>query len=241
MTNIGEYITAVQSKVREAGALPNFGLGDDNYKRFITTGLRRYSRDKPDVKVSDITGTSSHYIIVNASNFPNYVDGFSKINYIEICGVVIANNETPHYVDRDNWDYYRDSTILYVWLKHSKPGVTDTIRVQYTIEHTIDGLDGETVDSIPPYDYEAVIYWSASEALMALAGKYADSTSPTLRSDVVNYDNKSKNYMNLAKACRQSYIDWISEPNFPVSVTRNLDSGYGFGDAQPWQTHRSFS
>lgn len=240
MVHLNVYLNSVRSKVREAGSSSQFDMGNDDYTEFVNSGLRRYSRDRPDIKVSEITGTASSYIAVNGTNFPGFVEGFSKINYIESDGATIADNDHPHYLERNSWDYYRDTTNLYVYLKNIAPPATSTIRVQYTLEHTIEGLDSETIDTIPSYDFEAVVYWSAAEALLALAGKMADSIAPILRADVVNYGNKSTQYIKVSDKYRQLYMDWIHEDHVASSVTRDIPQGYSNSSNMPWQTHRSF-
>jgi hypothetical protein len=241
MAHFNAYLDAVQTKVREAGAVPSYGMGTDDYEHFIRTALRRYSRDKANIKVANITGTSVKYIEINGTTLPKFIDGFSKINYIEAAAATVADNDPPNFIERDNWDYYRDATKLYIYLKDDAPGASDIIRVQYTVEHTITGLDAATVDTVPSFDFEAVVYWAVSEALLALAGKYADSTDPTLRADVVNYQSKSRNYLAVAKVFRELYVSWITDTYIAASATRDLDFGLSIGDGQPYQTHRSFS
>jgi hypothetical protein len=76
---------------------------------------------------------------------------------------------------------------------------------------------------------------------MALASKFAGTSDPTLRADVVNYKTKSAEYIGLAKMYRDVYMEWISDPIKAASLVRDIDFGYGFADNQPFMTHRSFS
>ncbi len=215
-------------------------MGDDDYSEFILSALRRYSKDKPRLVISDITGTASKFIEVNASNFPNFVDGFSRIEYLEAGAATIADNEKPNYIERDSWDYYRDTTKLYVYFKDDQPATSDTIRAQYTAEHTINGLSQETVDTVPGNDFEAIIYWAAHEACLALAAKMSDTINPGIRGEQFNSRSKSKEYREVAQKYQDLYMNWVTEPNEAASVTRDLDFGYSFVDGMPWQTHRSF-
>ena len=241
MTKLAEYVEIVRSTVREANGATQFDMGDSVYESFVRRGMRRYSIDKPDEKVAAITGASTQYITVNSSNLPNFVEGFSKVINIEAIAPTIADDDAPHYLERDEWDFYRDDTAYRIFLKNHSPDSSETIRVSYTVLHTIDGLDSATTDTIPDQDKEAIVYWAINEAFLALAGKYAGTSDPTIRADVVNYKTKSSDMRSNAKEFRELYKEWISEPIKSASIIRDIDFGFGFGNNQPFQTHRSFS
>ncbi|MAF24326.1 hypothetical protein CL634_01885 [bacterium] len=241
MTKLAEYVAIVQSMVREANGALHFNMGEPIYQSFIRRALRRYSIDRPDEKVAAITGTASQYITVNSSNLPNFIEDFSKVISIEAIAPTIASNEDPNYIERDEWDFYRDDSAYRIFLKNCTPSTNDTIRVHYTVLHTINELDSATTDTVPEPDREAIIYWAINEAFLSLAGKYAGTSDPTIRQDIVNYRTKSSDMIRLASEYRKMYMEWISEPIKPASVIRDIDFGFGFGDSQSFQTHRSFS
>ena len=241
MSKIAEYVQLTRQIVLEANGATQHDSGEDAYQNFVRRGLRRYSIDKPNIKVSAFAGIDSTYITVNSSNLPSYVDGFSKIEGIEASAPTISDNERPSFIDRDKWDLYRDDTELRIHFKSHKPRTTDTIRVSYTIPHTIDELDGETTDSVMSQDREAIILYAASQAILALASRASGTSDPTLRADVVNYRTKSQELIKLSEQYKQMYTDWISDPQKAASIIRDLDFGFSFGDSQPFLTHRSFS
>ena len=236
MATLEQYVEAVRDRVRETGFLISHDMGDSAYQRFIRTALRRYSIDRPKIKVNQIVGAASKYITVNSTNLPSFIDGFSIILNIEIESPVIASDESPNYIERDSWDFYRDSTLLYIFLHDHETSVSENVRLTYTIFHTINGLDSETVDTIPAQDFEAIIYWAVAEALLALSNKFADTIDPTIRADNVNYRSKSVEYRNQAKEFRLMYKEWIAMPYTPESITRDLD--FGYTNYTPWQTHQ---
>ena len=241
MADLSAYILAVREIVREANLSLGLDMGEASYTGFIRRALRRYSIDKPKTTTKQITGTGSPYIKIDATNFPNFIDGVSIIDKVEAISPVLVNKEAPDYIERDSWDYYRDGTDLYFYFKHHEPSTSDKIRFTYSILHTINGLDAATVDTIPTPDFESVIYWGAAEAFTALAGRYAGSSDPTLRADVVNYSNKSTDMRRLAEYYRDLYREWISVPLKAASLVRDIDFGFESGDHQPYLTHRSFS
>lgn len=241
MTKLSEYISITRQSVQEVSGSLQYEMSDDVYTNFIRRAVRRYGIDKPFEKVSAITGTSSKYITINNSNLPGYVDGFSKIEKIEAFSPNISNNERPNYLDRDEWDLYRDESELRIYLLNHQPTASDSSRITYTIPHTINELDSETVDTIPEHDREAIVLYAASQAFMSLAGKFAGTSDPALRSDIVNYKTKSAELRALSKQYMDMYNDWQSDPLKAASLVRDLNFGFGFADNQPFMTHRSFS
>lgn len=241
MSNIEEYTAAVRELVREANASISFDMGSQAYEGMIKRALRRYSMDRPQLKVVDITGTDSKYITINTTNFPDYVDQFSEIRQVEPIAPTLSDNEKPAYIERDEWDVYRDASAIYMYFPNHQPDSSETIRVTYTVPHTINGLDSETVDSVPAPDFSAVVYLGAAEAFLALAGRYAGTSDPTLRSDIVNYRTKSAEFRALAAEMRKLYFEWISKPLTAASQVRDLDFGFGYADGVSWLTHRSAS
>lgn len=241
MSTLAEYISAVRETVREANASLSYSMRDEEYTTFVRRSLRRYSIDRPQIKNVSITGTDSKYITINNTNFPDYVDQFSTILTVEADSPTIADNEKPNYIERDEWDTYRSTSTLYLYLKNHQPDTDETMKITYTVPHTINELDSETTDSVPVIDFEAIVYYAANEALLALAGKYAGHSDPTMRSDVVNYRTKSAEFRALAKEYRDLYREWISQPIKAASVIRDLDFGLSFADGMPFLTHRSKS
>jgi hypothetical protein len=241
MVKLSEYINACQDRVRESAGSLNHNMGNAIYERFVRTALRKYSQDKPQDKTNRFAGTGTRYIEINSTNLPNYIDGFSIIKNIEVDSPVIADDDHPVFIERDNWDYYRDNTKLYIYLKDDEPSASYTLAIHYTIPHTIQELDGATVDSIPSIDFEAIIYWASAEGLQTLANRYADTIDPTIRSDVNNYRSKSSEFSKRSQEYRDLYKNWIEKPYGAASVTRDIDFGLSFGDSQPYLTHRSFS
>ena len=241
MAQINAYIGAVREIVREANLSHGNDMGETAYTSYISAALKRYSLDKPRMFTKQLTGTGSPYIKIDTTNFPSFIEYVSVIDKVEAVSPVIADKEQPNYIERDSWDYYRDGTDLYFYFKHDEPATSDKIRFTYTILHTINGLDSETVDTVPSPDFQAIVYWAAAEAFAALAGRYAGSQDPTLRSDVVNYGSKSGDMRRLSESYKESYHKWINVPLKAASMVRDLDFGLQSGDGQSFLTHRSFS
>jgi len=240
MSKLEVYIKQVRELVVEANSTL-YDSGVDIYEDFVRRALRKYSIDKPFIKVSGVTGTSSEYITIDSTNFPGFVDHWSSIEKIEAKAPTVSKNDDPNFIERDEWEFYRNASTYYVHFIGYCPSSSDTVTFTYTVPHTIDNLDDETTDTIPAVDQEAIVLWAANEACRMLASKYAGTSDPTIRADVVNYRTRSSEYRTMAKEFREAYMDWISNPVKAGGIVRDIDFGFGFGDNQPFLTHRSFS
>ena len=241
MVKLDTYINEVKVIVFEASGASTPVMSDESYASFVRRALRRYSIDRPKEKVSSVTGAGTRYITVNATNFPGFIDGWSVVKRIEAFKPTVADDEYPNYIEPDEWDFYRDDSTYYVHFVNQCPSTSDASLFTYTIPHTIDGLDSETTDTIPAVDIEAVHHWAANEAFRTLAGKFAGTQDPNLRADVVNYKTKSADFLRLSEEHRKAYQAWIANPETAAFATRDLDFGLGYGDGQPYETHRSYS
>lgn len=238
MAKLEVYTEAVKRRVLEANRSPGSDMGEIAYRDFVRSALKRYSIDRPRHIVVEVSGTGQRYYTISTI-LPNFIEGFSRITRIEAIGAVVADKELPNYIERDDYDYFRDATGLRLLFINHQPDSSDTMRIEHTVLHTIDGLDSETVDTVPLFDDVAIHYYGASEALRALAAKYTGTNDPTIRADVVNYRSKSRELTAMADSYVKQYMDWINDPDVPISVIRQIETGFSFGVNQPFLTHRT--
>ncbi len=238
MADLETYVENVRLRVRESNNSPANDMGDSAYQDFVRSAINRYSIDRPRHIVSESTGTGQKYYTVSTI-LPSFVEGFSRITHIEAIGAIVANKELPNYIERDDWDYYRDSVGLRLLFKRHQPDTSETIRIEYTVLHTINKLDSATEDTIPVFDVPAIYYYAASEALKSLAAKYTSVNDPTIRADIVNYRSKSRESSERAKDYLTEYENWLKETDIPISVTRQIETGFSFGIEQPFLTHKT--
>lgn len=92
----------------------------------IEAAVERYSHDLPDEVTTDVTGDGGKYYAT--SNLTSFVDGFSHIVSIEYPAATIASDETPQYLEPEDWDddYWASST-RYLFLPNHSPAATETM------------------------------------------------------------------------------------------------------------------
>ena len=106
--------------------------------RQIRSALEQYSSDRPDQYAEDVTGNAGRYYILTGANsvLANWIDGFSRIISIQYPAPVIASNETPIYLDPEDWqDNYESAGITYLYFPSHAPAATEKIRILHTLPY----------------------------------------------------------------------------------------------------------
>lgn len=104
--------------------------------RNIISAVEKYSGDRPDEVIAEVTGDAGKYYPI-ATNLTAWVEGQSQITQIEYPAAAIASDETPAYLDPEDWqdDFWALlSTVQtrYLWLPNHAPAATETMRITYT-------------------------------------------------------------------------------------------------------------
>lgn len=107
-------------------------VSEANLYQQIKQAVIDYSKLKPDFVVTDLAGAATRYYAINTTNLPGYSDEFSRIRSIEYPAQAIADNETPVYLEPEDWDedYYQGAN-RYLFLPNHQPAVGETMRITY--------------------------------------------------------------------------------------------------------------
>src|SRR3990167_6873446 len=126
---LSEFLTQLMNMVPEADT----ELAAIIRNQLIKQAVVDYSRDRPDTIASDVTGDSGNYYPINATNLPSWADEFSHILTIQYPAPVVASDETPVYLDTEDWDedYYAGG-VRYLFLPNHAPGATEKLRITHT-------------------------------------------------------------------------------------------------------------
>ena len=103
--------------------------------RAIKSAVELYSGDQPDDYVEDVTGDGGKYYGLAAS-LTYWTEGFSRVTAIEYPAAAIASDETPTYLEPENWDdEYWASGTRYLYLPNHSPAATEAMRITYTMPY----------------------------------------------------------------------------------------------------------
>ena len=180
----------------KAGALPReFGIEEADFADLVNAALKRYSRDKPLVSFADYAGDGETY------DFPlpeDWDDSLSFIREVEYP----QGERKPSCLRRSSWIIYAKGTPAARFrLMYLSPQAGHTLRLFYTLGHTVD--DART--SVPENDLTAVAWLAAAEGCHLLARRFAQSSTPTLAADSVDYQSKSSEYTRLGRELERKY------------------------------------
>jgi len=184
----------VAGQIQDAAAK----LSSNELKSAVEEALGgRYSKDRPQRMVADLTGDGAQYEWDTAT-LTGWQPGFSRIVGIEYP----QGQRPPAMLENDDWDLYEKPTG--VWLRFRFALANAQVgRVTFTAPHALDA------SSMPDADFYAVGSLSASLAARKLAAVYTQIGDSSLSADTVNYRTKSQEYMTLAKRLEQDYANLL--------------------------------
>jgi hypothetical protein len=198
-------------------------LASADYDRIVAAAIARYSKDRPDISVVDLTGNAGHDYDLPSG----WIDEFSDVVSIEYPMGQIPTAFINDDID-DAWTIYQTPTGKKLRLIYAAPAASQQFRVTFTVSRT----DA----TIPDSDVDALCNLAASFCLEELANLYAQTSDPMINADVVNYRTKSQEFAARAKRLIQLYKEHLGikdtditppasgvismEENYPVGIDR---------------------
>ena len=189
---LSTFLTQVNELTSE-DAQENNGLAAAQRYRCVRLAVQQYSQDRPDLYIKDVSGADTYYYAM--SNLTSWVEGFSSVQAIEYPAADLSADETPQYLDRDQWvdDYWQDvsgTQTRYVRFIDVQPATGDEFRATYTIPYAwaasaattavAQTAHGFSVGDYLYYDTANSVYVEASDTILS-------SHIVTAKADVDNF------------------------------------------------------
>lgn len=190
MSTLTTFQTLLDDRVRETGA----HVTAQQKERAIQQALKEYSQVRPLTTAQDYPGDGATYDFALPIGWQ---DGVSTIPQIEYP----AGERQPQWLEREDWIFYQTPVGKKFRLMTVTPDSGKTMRVTFTKLHLLDA----TQSTIGLVDEEAVADLAAAIGLTDLAAHYANTQSATITADSVNYGEKSRIYLDLAKELKTRY------------------------------------
>lgn len=163
-------------------------------ERAIQQAVKEYSQVRPLVTAQDYAGDGTTFDLTLPTGWQEGVSSIKGIEYP-------AGERQPVYVEPSDWRFYVTPSGKKIRLASITPATGKTLRLTYTKLHAIDA----TQSTVSLFDEEAVADLAASIGLTDLAAVYANTQSPTITADSVNYGDKSRNYLEIAEKLKTRY------------------------------------
>jgi hypothetical protein len=190
MSTLTTFQTLFDDRVRATGA----PFTSQQKERAIQQALKDYSQVRPLVAAQDYAGDGVTFDLALPSGWQ---EGLSSIRQIEYP----AGERQPVCLESEDWQFYLAPAGKKIRLASITPATGKTLRLTYTKPHLIDAVSS----SVSDVDEEAVADLAASIGLTDLAAVYANTQSPTITADAVNYGDKSRAYLELAEKLKARY------------------------------------
>jgi len=179
----------------------------------IALAVSRYSKDRPDKKVEDITAPGGQLLNLPAAWEPD----FSVLQALEYP----VGQVPPSHLEPEDWALYDAPGGQQIQLAASI-NAGETVRTSYTIARVVDA----TTDTVPVPDQEAVASYAAAVLCDQLASLYSGDSDSTIQADTVEHQGKAREFAMRAKTLRKRYYDELGiEPkrNVAAGVVVDLD------------------
>lgn len=202
MTTISKNALALVVRDMIQSGEDEFPIAD--LERQAEAAVQRYSIDRPDTVTADVSGDGGKYYPV--SSLSAWVSDFSQVRAIEYPAQAIGDDETPQYLEADDWDDdYWDGSTQYIFLPNHAPAATETMRIRYTAPYQFSA----DLVTIPTADYWAVVYLLASLTCRAIAVKYARTTDAIINADGVDHAGRSERFRQMASDYMRQYQEHL--------------------------------
>lgn len=201
---LADYQTLVDNLVRDDAGKIASGERD----RAIAAAVTRYGKDRPRIKVEDITAPGGHYLPLPTA----WDAGFSSLNSLEYP----VGQMPPVYLETGCWGMYSAPSGMQIMTQLQPIPTGDAVRASYTIQHVL----GTTTDTLPPTDREAVASYAAALLLDQLASLYSGDSDSTIQADSVNHQSKAGEYAARSRVLRKRYFDDLG-----IDTKRNAAAG----------------
>ena len=215
-----DYIDAVRTRLQEVEKSEEISTVDITDS--IELAVRHHSKFKPLEKVEDIDGAGEYDVTLPDS----WEKDFSVILEAEYP----QGNRSPTYIEpKDMLLYQGTSGNPVLRLLHITPASGETLRLTFTHTHSV-AVAATTVEDP---DFWAVASLAAAMAARVLAARYTRVWGPTLDVDVMNFRDKTGEYLALARECEETWRLHLGLPAEGAAVP-----ALHYGD---WDTQYSWS
>ncbi len=193
---LAQILATVEGMTHNDGAAD---LTDADKEEAIKAALLTYSRDMENTTTDDISGNDTRYYALTGGSavLTSFSDDFSVIELVEYPAADISLDETPIYLDPDDYDTdYNYNNVRYLKFNNISPSSTETIRITYTIPYEFDGSD--EVD-LPAQHYYPFCKLAACVTSRYLANYYSQAEDTQLTLESARHGNKSTMWATRAQ------------------------------------------
>ena len=196
-----DYIKRLERELQDNAEF----LQPDDRTVFLERAVLLYSKDRPLLKVHELTGDASAFDFAIPDD---WVEDFSFIKG-RIEYPADDTIQSRPYVDDNDWEYIRklvgSTTTTFIRFLTFIPANSKKARFEYTLPHT---LTDATV-TVKDGDSEAIIFLAASMCFWALAARFAQTSDPTIEADVIDHQSKADIYRELAEEKARMYNSFM--------------------------------
>lgn len=203
---IQKYLTLLAQLIQDEAELLPIAARESA----IMLAVKRYSQDRPQTLVTDISATGVRDISLPG----DWEHGFSRVLSIEYP----IGQWPPLMIEPHRYGLYQSPSGILLSFDFIPAAL---VRMTYTISHAV----SDVVSTIPNQNDSDVATLAASICCEMLSSWYANASDSTIQADKVERSRQSKDYNDRAIAFRQRYLDGlgvIDKRSAPAGEVVNL-------------------
>lgn len=214
-----EYVETIKRNLGEPT-----GFESEIYEDCIRQGIRIFSRYRPRIVVTDISGVSGGTFDLTLPS--TFIDGFSHIMSIEY--PYESTNQLPPLLKENQYKIYRSPSAVTLRFVGHKLTDTDTARVTFTSTHSVD----ISTTTVSLHHEDAVANISTSIMAEVVATEFANVARSSLDNVAIDFKDKSLEWQIISDRYLLLFrkdLGIRDNDLEPVFAWTDLDGAYSFG------------
>jgi hypothetical protein len=200
---------------------------------FLEAGIRRLSHDRPrERSIALPTVQAPGWYDLTSGLIPDWVDGFSTIRGLAPMFSVGGTADIVWMRFANDYDVIPVGDQVYLLLR-TGTSANGTL-IKYITPWTVQGIEGELATTVVPQLINALELVCAVEVARGRAANSAGKVARSLAADIVDWNNKQREYSNQAREWERRYWNILGfdtnggPPPVMISIDYDFESSDGY-------------
>lgn len=207
-SNLTELLNVVDAKL---GNIESDKLAPTTAAReeAVRGALSEYSTDAPRVRIHEEAGDGTTRRWVLPTEIVDWTDGLSGVLKVSIVESANTDDEDEDELDEDEWATKRSASDEDVLFVATSVSTSQTLRIYWTDDHAVYGLDSATATTIPARDQDGFAYLVAANLAAWIMRTASDDADHTMGLDQVDFRGVRNQWAENARRLREAAIERV--------------------------------
>jgi len=186
-------------------------LTNDEKTAAVRDVLDEFNGVRPIVRVTEIVGTGTRRYVLETA-VAGWDAGFSAIEQLYIVTQPGTSDEQARELSEESYDVRltADATPKHALFLAAAPSTSETLRIAWSLPHTVKDLDAATATSIGSADKQAFLLLVAAEFARKITCRASDLADHSMGLDQVDYRSPERTWRQNAKHLRDRAVQRLA-------------------------------